>query len=107
MLLDASSSIDDFATMKGFFNLFTSEFQFGVDGAQVGVITIGSVATISVSLGAHMTLASFHEAVSNINFQGGSNNVADAIDLAIQQFLSLGRMSFCLMISQAIHLILY
>lgn len=91
MVLDTSTSIDEFETMKEFALFFTSEFQFGVGGARFAVITVGSFATVSVSLGEHMTSAAYHEAVSNIEFQGGRGDVADAINLATQQFLSFGQ----------------
>ena len=91
ILLDASS-IDDFETMKMFVSLFTSEFQFGMDNTQFGVITFGIEAAISFSLGEHMTAVACQHAVSNIDFQGGgSSNIADAINLATQQFLMFGR----------------
>ena len=93
ILLDASS-IDEFEIMKEFVNLFTSEFQVGMDNAQFAVITFGIEATISFSLGEHMTAVACHHAVNNIDFQGGdSSNIADAIDLATQQFLMFGRNS--------------
>ncbi|MCB9437671.1 MAG: PD40 domain-containing protein [Anaerolineales bacterium] len=88
LVLDGSGSISppDFEIMKQFVDLMLSQFTIGPRDANVGVIQFSTTASLYLGLTDDPDKA--HASIANMTQFGESTNIAAAIDLAQDQFIT-------------------
>lgn len=72
-------------------NKLVQRYEVSTIAAQFGVVRFSTEASVVISLGRHRSLSSLQAAVSTINYQPGTINTAQGIELALKQFSINGR----------------
>lgn len=92
-LLDSSGSIfpSNFTRMLLFASRVASEFMFGTNGAQFGVVTFSNVATLDIRLGEFSNISSFNNGILQIPFKAKVTNTSLGLRIASREILDNGR----------------
>ncbi len=93
-VLDSSGSIelDNYMTMLTFATDVVSGFEFGINGAQFGVVTFAAMATLDIRLGNFSDAFSFNRALMQIPYKATKTNTAMALQLATEEIREKGRL---------------
>ena len=77
--------------MLSFATDVASGFEFGTNGAQFGVVTFATMATLDIRLGEFSDPTSFSRALMRISYKATRTNTAMALELAAQEINDRGR----------------
>ena len=93
LLMDSSGGVmeENWYKVLYFANSIVSQFDISPQAVRVGVITYGSHAEISLSLGSHKTFEEVTDAIDAIPFLGGATNTHTAFLMMRAHFSSVSR----------------
>ena len=93
-VLDSSGSIElhNYMTMLTFVTDVVNGFEFGINGAQFGVITFATMATLDIRLGNFSNAFFFNRALMQIPYKATKTNTAMALRLATEEIREKGRL---------------